>query len=151
MLCKCYICISYHFGITYLKRVFACLDDSNLSHLFLQANKNLSQLPNHAFSAALTYFFLERNGQENACKANDMLQKALKMFPLVSKLYWRKENSVCKGEMQSPQYILVSLFTIGPFFHMTVFLSVFLNSHRVTAVFFVLIQYLYSVDGGLGS
>lgn len=48
-----------------------------------EAHKNLSQLPNHAFSAALTYFFLERNGQENACKADEMLQKALKMFPLV--------------------------------------------------------------------
>ncbi|XP_071814167.1 ribosome quality control complex subunit TCF25-like isoform X2 [Apostichopus japonicus] len=48
-----------------------------------EAHKNLSQLPNHAFSAALTYFHLSRDEQANIDVADKMLKDALKMFPLV--------------------------------------------------------------------
>ncbi|XP_072013188.1 ribosome quality control complex subunit TCF25-like [Amphiura filiformis] len=46
-----------------------------------EAHRNLSQLPNFAFSIALAYFHSSVNG--NTSKADDMLQNALIMFPSV--------------------------------------------------------------------
>ena len=47
-----------------------------------QAHRNLSQLPNFAFSIALAHFHSSEDN--NTTKADDMLQDALLMFPSVS-------------------------------------------------------------------
>lgn len=43
--------------------------------------RNVSQLPNFAFSVAMAYFQLDDPGSENKLMSNDLLQKALIMFP----------------------------------------------------------------------
>jgi hypothetical protein len=48
----------------------------------LEATKNLSQLPNWAYSVAIAYFYIaQETPDKDLAKADDHLQKALIMFP----------------------------------------------------------------------
>ena len=47
----------------------------------LEPSKNLSQLPNWAFSVAVAYFYLAEEGNKDFAKADEMLQTALINFP----------------------------------------------------------------------
>ena len=47
----------------------------------MEPNKNLSQLPNWAYSVSVAYFYYAEEGSKDFTKADEMLQKALIMFP----------------------------------------------------------------------
>lgn len=47
----------------------------------MEPSKNLSQLPNWAYTVSVAYFYFAEEGSKDFAKADEMLQKALIMFP----------------------------------------------------------------------